>query len=230
MLTYEKLPAAGLLALFLCTAPALAQSVWEEEAWDADSDSLLSVEEFREGFRERVNFADWDKDGDGVLSEEEFGSGIYSRYDADSTDAIEETEYGPFERDFGNEGFWRFHGEQMVEAREETEVGSGEEGANAETGASDAVIEGEEPAEEVAGFEAWDVDGDGVILSNEFRDGFHTWGTFAEFDTTADGGISEDELTQGIFNRYDDDGTGFIEDPELTDIGDDMGDEGFWDV
>ena len=43
-------------------------------------------------------------------------------------------------------------------------------------------------------------------------------------------GITEDELTEGIFSGYDDDGTGFIEEPELTDIGDDMGDEGFWDV
>ncbi len=230
MLNYKKLPGAGLLALFLCTAPALAQSVWEEEAWDADTDGLLSVEEFREGFRERVNFADWDDDGDGVLSEEEFGSGIYNRYDADATDAIEVTEYGAFERDFGDDGFWRFHGEQVVEAGEEAEVGAGEEVADTETVASDAVPEGEEPAAEGASFEAWDVDGDGVILGNEFQTGFQTWGTFTEFDTTADGGISEDELTQGIFDRYDADGTGFIEEPELADIGDDMGDSGFWDV
>ena len=41
MLNYKKLPGAGLLALFLCTAPALAQSVWEEEAWDADTEHVV---------------------------------------------------------------------------------------------------------------------------------------------------------------------------------------------
>ncbi|GHG37165.1 hypothetical protein [Paracoccus aerius] len=217
MLKYNNRPAAGLAALFLCTAPAFAQSIWEEEAWDTDSDGLLSVEEFREGFRERVNFADWDDDGDGVLSEEEFSSGIYGRYDGDLTDAIEATEYGAFERDFGDEGFWRFHGEQVVEARDETEVG-------------DAVTPAEEPAREATGFEAWDVDGDGVILGNEFQTGFQTWGLFAEFDRTGDGSVTEDELTQEIFDRYDDNGDGMIEEPELADIGDDMGDGGFWDA
>jgi Ca2+-binding EF-hand superfamily protein len=33
-----------------------------------------------------------------------------------------------------------------------------------------------------------------------------------------------------MFDRYNADGTGFIEEPELADIGDDMGDEGLWDV
>ena len=40
MLKYNKLPAAGLAALFLCTAPAFAQSIWEEEAWDTDADGV----------------------------------------------------------------------------------------------------------------------------------------------------------------------------------------------
>ena len=31
-----------------------------------------------------------------------------------------------------------------------------------------------EPADEAASFEAWDVDGDGIILSEEFQTGFHT--------------------------------------------------------
>ena len=230
MTNYTQLTANGLVALLLCTTPVLAQAGWDEGAWDADDDGLLSIEEFREGFRERVDFTDWDDDGNGVLSEVEFSSGIYGRYDGDLTDAIEVTEYGALERDFGDEGFWRFHREQVVEARQGGEEVVDEEVADTATDADDAVTSADEPAGEAIGFQAWDVDGDGVILGNEFQTGFQTWGLFAEFDRTGDGSITEDELTQEIFDRYDDDGDGLIEDPELADIGDDMGDEGLWDV
>lgn len=40
----------------------------------------------------------------------------------------------------------------------------------------------------------------------------------------------EDEYNTGVFNSYDDDGSGMIEEPEFGDVGDDMGDGGFWDV
>lgn len=80
---------------------------------------------------------------------------------------------------------------------------------------------------------AWDKDGrdadaDGLFSLDEFREGFREWGTFGAFD--ADGSLTEDELTDRIFALHDDDGTGFIEKPELTDIGDERGDEGVWDV
>jgi Ca2+-binding EF-hand superfamily protein len=51
-----------------------------------------------------------------------------------------------------------------------------------------------------------------------------------EWDVDADGALSEDEFSNGVFGEYDEDGTGIIEEPELTDIGEDMGDKGFWDV
>lgn len=220
MANLTKLAGASALAALLASAPALAQEAWNE-GWDANGDAMLSMDEFREGFRQRINLADWDLDADGLISEDEFGTGIYSRYDADVSEGLEETEYGAFERDFGDEGLW------------------GEEAGvtDVETVASDGVLEEDGIGEdEVAlggdelGYEAWDVDGDGVLLRNEFEDGFREWGTFGEFDVDADGSLTEDEITDGIFAGYDEDGTGFIEEPELTDIGDDMGDEGFWDV
>jgi len=263
-----KLAGAGLLAALLSSTPAFAQVAWEEEGWDTDGDGLFSMEEFREGFRERINFAKWDADADGMLSEEEFGGGIYDRYDADASGAFEETEYSAMEEDFGTEGVWRYRGEELTadpgEGLETEEVADAEivdseingvetEVTDVEALGSEGVIEddigdagvgigeglaenealGEDEVglgEDFAELEAWDVDGDGVMLRNEFQDGFREWGTFGEFDVDRDGGITEDELTDGIFTRYDDDGTGFIEEPELTDIGDDMGDEGFWDV
>ena len=218
MVSFTKLATAGALAALLAGTPAFAQMAWEEEGWDRDGDGLFSMDEFREGFRERINFAEWDADADGLLSEEEFGGGLYSRYDRDRTEVFEETEYGAFERDFGEEGIW---GANRLGMAEEDELAEG-----TVLGAEDEGLEGEGFAE----LEAWDVDGDGVLLRNEFEDGFREWGTFGEFDVDRDGGITEDELTEGIFTRYDEDGTGFIEEPELTDIGDDIGDEGFWDV
>ena len=50
------------------------------------------------------------------------------------------------------------------------------------------------------------------------------------------GSIGSETITVGSPNAtinwspYDANGTGFIEEPELADIGDDMGDEGLWDV
>ena len=51
-----------------------------------------------------------------------------------------------------------------------------------------------------------------------------------EWDTDGDGANSEDEFTTGVYGEYDEDESGVIEQPELTGVGDDMGDEGFWDV
>ena len=244
-----KLAGAGLLAALLSSTPAFAQMAWEDEGWDTDGDGLFSMDEFREGFRERISFAEWDADADGMLSEEEFGGGIYGRYDADASGAFEENEYSFLEDDFGTEGVWRYRGEELTadpgEGLETEEVAGLEsevtdvesEVGDVETLDSEGLAGEEGLAENEVGLggdfaemEAWDVDGDGVMLRNEFQDGFREWGTFGEFDVDRDGGITEDELTDGIFTRYDDDGTGFIEEPELTDIGDDMGDEGFWDV
>lgn len=191
---------AGAVAALLASTPALADFHMD---WDGDADGVLSVEEFREGFAARVSLADWDADGDGLLSEDEFGGGIYSRYDLDATDAIEDAEYTRLEGDFIGGGVWS-------------------------TAAAPDVPD--EEAVAVASLEPWDIDGDGVILRNEFLDGFRDWGTFGEFDVDADGGITEGEFADAVFARYDDNLDGIIEEPELTDIGDDMGDGGFWDV
>jgi Ca2+-binding EF-hand superfamily protein len=77
------------------------------------------------------------------------------------------------------------------------------------------------------GYQPWDIDGDGVILSNEFADGWGEVGMLGEWDADGDGSLSEDELTTGVYGEYDKDDSGVIEEPELTDVGDDMGDEGF---
>ena len=81
----------------------------------------------------------------------------------------------------------------------------------------------------------WDSDGDGVLNQDEFNEG---WGSaygdgesaFSIWDEDGDGALSEDEYNAGVFDSYDADDSGMIEEPEFGDVGDDMGDGGFWDV
>ncbi|MFZ3584818.1 hypothetical protein ACOI1H_22085 [Loktanella sp. DJP18] len=81
---------------------------------------------------------------------------------------------------------------------------------------------------------AWDMDADGALSEQEFNDGWGTaWGddsAYSTWDEDADGALSEDEFNTGVFNSYDADDSGVIEEPEFGDVGDDMGDGGFWDV
>lgn len=214
MINLARLAGSGVLAVLLSSTPALTQEAPEEAGWDADGDGLLSVEEFRGGLFARLDLVDWDVDGDGLLSMGEFYGGAYTRYDVDATGAIEETEQGALERDFGEDGLWVYEGGELVAAPGER-VAEGE------------VQEG--PGEEGVGLPAWDIDGDGIIVREEFEGGLNDWGTYTLFDRDLDGFISQDELTEGLFGLYDDDLDGFIEAPELTDIGDDMGSKGFWD-
>merc|ERR1711976_496309 len=137
--------------------------------WDTDGDTMLSAEEFAEGFRERAIFSGWDQNRDNLLSEDEFSGGVYSTYDRDANDGLDETEYGLV--DEGAPGYW-----------------------NREVAAE--------------GYQAWDIDGDGVILSNEFADGFGEVGLLGEWDVDRDGSLNEEEFTNGVFERYDEDGTG----------------------
>ena len=49
-------------------------------------------------------FDEWDADASGDLSQEEFNQAVYSRYDADQSSNLEETEVSAYCDDFGEEG------------------------------------------------------------------------------------------------------------------------------
>ncbi|TFL16010.1 EF-hand domain-containing protein [Jannaschia formosa] len=81
----------------------------------------------------------------------------------------------------------------------------------------------------------WDSDGDGIVNEEEFNEGWNSqWSdgesAFDTWDGDGDGMLSEDEFNSGVFNSYDADDSGVIEEPEFGDVGDDLGDGGFWDV
>lgn len=164
--------------------------------------------------------ATWDADGDTALTQEEFatgfnGRGILGDWDQDADGLLSEDEFG--------QGVYGTYDRDLSGDLSEDEYGIGDDMA--------AGAPGFWGDDEVGyDYEAWDIDGDGILLSNEFADGFGEIGTLGEWDIDGDGALSEDEFSTGVFGEYDADGTGLIEEPELTDIGDDMGDEGFWDV
>lgn len=85
------------------------------------------------------------------------------------------------------------------------------------------------------GLTDWDADADGALNAEEFQGGWDdAYGeeetAFSTWDEDEDGALSEDEYNAGVFGSYDDDASGVIEEPEFGDVGDDMGDGGFWDV
>lgn len=92
-----------------------------------------------------------------------------------------------------------------------------------------------------ATFSNYDSDGDGMLSEDEYnaasegmterwgeRD--YEMGAFSDADANADGMLDEDEYNNGWFNTYDADQSGVIEEPELGDVGDDIGDGGLFDI
>jgi hypothetical protein len=76
----------------------------------------------------------------------------------------------------------------------------------------------------------WDADGDGLVNQEEFTTGWNDVGTYGEWDADGDGSLTEDEFNAGVFDGYDADDSGGIEEPEFGDVGDDIGDGGLFDI
>lgn len=89
-------------------------------------------------------------------------------------------------------------------------------------------------------FNDWDANDDNMLSEDELNTGIgdnreafnERFGenAFGEWDADDNDMLSEDEFHGGTYTAYDDDGDKVIEEPELTDLGDDIGDAGFWDV
>lgn len=159
----------------------------------------------------------WDVDADQALSEAEFAEGfaergIFSEWDRDDDGALSAIEF--------TDGVFGTYDGEVVGDNYGVEAMSGKD--------DDRASQFWGPGQR--DFEDWDIDGDSVILSNEFLDGWGDLNTFHRLDADGDEKLSEQEFTLGIFEKYDEDTSGLIEDPELTAIGDDMGAGGLWDM
>ena len=85
-------------------------------------------------------------------------------------------------------------------------------------------------AQDMTDMSTWDGDADGAVSQDEFNSAWADGGVFGDWDGDGDGDITEDEFNAGVFSGYDEDDSGAIEEPEFGDVGDDVGDGGFWDV
>lgn len=129
-----------------------------------------------------------------------FAQDAYADWDTDSNNGINQTEW---DTGWGQNGvFDRFDADNDdVLSNDELNTGL----AGQSTGATSA--------------------GDASRLDTRFGENAYT-----EWDADDDGNLTEDEFNNGVFAGYDKDGSGVIEEPEFGDVGDDMGDGGFWDV
>lgn len=165
-------------------------------------------------------YTEWDSNQDGALSQSEFKAGlsernVFSNWDRNQDAELDEAELsdGVF-AGFDNDATGTIDDNEMTDYS----AGMGDDG----------LWGGEEYG---ADFEAWDIDGDGIVAREEFGNGFvNRRGELAAWDADESGELSKTELIDGLFRQYDDDGNQLIEEPELGDVGDDLGDGGFWDV
>ncbi|CCF22205.1 Putative exported calcium-binding EF-hand domain protein (plasmid) [Pseudorhizobium banfieldiae] len=89
-------------------------------------------------------------------------------------------------------------------------------------------------------FDRWDTDSNGSLSEAEFKEGIgdkeqafsdrYGDGWFDDWDANADAGIDENEYYDGLYSSYDENNNDVIEEPEYGDLGDDMGDDGWFDV
>lgn len=80
-------------------------------------------------------------------------------------------------------------------------------------------------------YNAMDSNGDNQISENEFNIYFESSGLFDRWDANDDGSIDDVELGDALYDYYDDDDNGYIDDAEWKNgiMVDDYGDEGLWD-
>ena len=79
---------------------------------------------------------------------------------------------------------------------------------------------------------AMDANDDDRVSEKEFSDYFMDSGIYDTWDVDGDGVLDEEEFGAVLYDYYDDDDDGYIDDAEWEDgiMVDDAGDEGFWDV
>lgn len=84
----KTLMTGAALALTISGA-ALAEN-WTD--WDTNADAGLDRTEFRAGLETDATFDTWDADADGMLTRDEFDEGMFSAFDADDDDILNEPE------------------------------------------------------------------------------------------------------------------------------------------
>lgn len=81
------------------------------DAWEKDPDAQMSEGDFDRDYgeadwRDDQTFSEWDADRDAGLDRSEFQTGYYEQYDANDDDMLDEEEFGLFEQDADERGWF----------------------------------------------------------------------------------------------------------------------------
>ena len=61
----------------------------------------------------------------------------------------------------------------------------------------------------------FDIDGDGMVSSNEFYEGFADSDFYGRYDANSDSSIDVDEFNESVFNNWDENGDGILDTNEF---------------
>jgi hypothetical protein len=155
---------------------------------------------------------------DGTLSQTEFQQAIKERelfelWDVDDDGSIDEQE-------FSAGVFSGFEGDAIDQI-------DSSEAETHETALSQDSLWGNE--QYGSDYEAWDLDGNGVIARFEFTTGFvERGGSIGEWDDDRNALLSESEFSSGVFSLYDRDDSSVLEEAELSRLEEDLGEAILW--
>lgn len=145
------------------------------------------------------DFDTYDQNNDGVWDENEFAEtndDDYDLWDTDSDGLIDDDEF--------NETTFRTTDRDRDERINENEWNEGSERMYGDyTGTND--------------FDDFDTNRDDAIDTDEWNEGFaDNDGWFDTYDRNRDGSLDNDEWNTGLFNDWDDDGDGFLNEEEYA--------------
>ncbi|WP_162052203.1 EF-hand domain-containing protein [Pontibacter pamirensis] len=77
----------------------LAGADWA--AWDTNTDGFIETAEFDTGFNNLGWYNAWDTDGNGLIEAREYTDGVFTIWDEDEDDVLDDTEYTYFNTYYG---------------------------------------------------------------------------------------------------------------------------------
>jgi Ca2+-binding EF-hand superfamily protein len=173
-----------------------AQTETEETAFEEDYTATETVTN-----RNTDYFSEYDRDADERWDRDEFNtsltnSGYHEEWDADGDSYFTNNEL--------NTGYFNEFDEDRDGLLNEEEYNE---------------LNGDWEREYGNNFQAWDMNEDSTLDSNEFNTGVEQKGIFNDWDADGDTRYSREEVNNGMFDRWDTDRDGYLNNNEYSAIG-----------